>query len=204
VILLASLLAGELHLHAIDAFGRPVDATWTLEDGRALQGGTNPLAAGDYRMAVTAEGFFGETIAITVREDHSSEVQAVLYASLVTLTERRLIIQDRIHFELNQAIIKPESYALLTMIARTLIEHPEVLKVRIEGHADERGSEEFNLDLSQRRAEAVRSFLVRTGVSPERLVATGVGESRPLEEESSEEAWAVNRRVEFHIIERFD
>ncbi len=204
MILLASLLAGELHLHALDAFGRPVDASWTLEDGRTLQEGKNSLEVGDYRMAVTADGFFGETVAITVRDDHSSEVQAVLNASLVTLTWRRLVIHDTIHFELNQALIKPESYALLTMIARTLIEHPEVLKVRIEGHADERGSEEFNLDLSRRRAEAVRSFLVQVGISPERLVAVGYGESRPLEEESGERAWAANRRVEFHITERID
>ncbi len=204
MILLALVLPAELHLQAVDAFGRPIDATWTLESGEELQDGLNTVPPGDLRLAVTAEGFFGETVDLTVREDRAAEVQAVLYASLVTLTDRRLIIHDKVHFETNEAIIKPESFELLNMVARTLVEHPEVLGVRVEGHADERGGDDFNLNLSQRRAEAVRIYLIRAGVGPDRLSAKGWGEQKPLVEESTEEAWAVNRRVEFHITERLD
>lgn len=202
--LLALVLSAELHLQAVDAFGRPIDATWTLESGEELEDGLNTVPPGDLRLAVTAEGFFGETVDLTVREDRAAEVQAVLYASLVTLTDRRLIIHDKVHFETNEAIIKPESFELLNMVARTLVEHPEVLGVRVEGHADERGGDDFNLNLSQRRAEAVRIYLIRAGVGPDRLTAKGWGEQKPLVEESTEEAWAVNRRVEFHITERLD
>ena len=204
MILLALVLPAELHLQAVDAFGRPIDATWTLESGEELQDGLNTVPPGDLRLAVTAEGFFGATVDLTVREDRAAEVQAVLYASLVTLTDRRLIIHDKVHFETNEAIIKPESFELLNMVARTLVEHPEVLGVRVEGHADERGGDDFNLNLSQRRAEAVRIYLIRAGVGPDRLSAKGWGEQKPLVEESTEEAWAVNRRVEFHITERLD
>ena len=202
--MLALLFAADLHLQAVDAFGREIDATWTLESGETLEDGHNEVPVGEYRMAVTAEGFFGETVDVTVRPDGPSEVQAVLYASLVTLTDRRLIIHDKVYFETNKAIIKPESHELLYMVARTLVEHPEVLKVRVEGHADERGGDDFNLQLSQRRAESVRQFLIRAGVAPGRLTAKGWGEQKPLQEASNEEAWAVNRRVEFHITERLD
>ena len=202
--MLALLFAADLHLQAVDAFGREIDATWTLESGETLEDGHNEVPVGAYRMAVTADGFFGETVDVTVRPDGPSEVQAVLYASLVTLTDRRLIIHDKVYFETNKAIIKPESHELLYMVARTLVEHPEVLKVRVEGHADERGGDDFNLQLSQRRAESVRQFLIRSGVAPGRLTAKGWGEQKPLQEASNEEAWAVNRRVEFHITERLD
>ena len=204
MILLALALAAELQLQAVDAFGRPIDATWTLETGETLEDGPNRVPPGELRLAVTAEGFFGETVDLSVREDRPAEVQAVLYASLVTLTDRRLILHDKVHFETNEAIIKPESFELLNMVARTLVEHPEVLGVRVEGHADERGADDFNLALSQRRAEAVRAHLIRAGVGPDRLTAKGWGEQKPLVEESTEEAWAVNRRVEFHITERLD
>jgi OmpA-OmpF porin, OOP family len=204
VLLTGVALAADLHLQAVDAFGREVEATWTLESGELLKQGLNDVPVGNYRMAVTAEGFFGETVELTVRPDMKAEVQAVLYASLVTLTDRRLIIHDKIHFETNLAVIKPESFELLNMIARTLVEHPEVLGVRIEGHADERGGDDFNLDLSHRRAESVRQYLIRAGVGPDRLSAKGFGEERPLNEESNEEAWAANRRVEFHITDRLD
>ncbi len=202
--MLALLFAADLHLQAVDAFGREIDATWTLESGETLEGGHNEVPIGDYRMAVTAEGFFGETVDVSVRPDLPAEVQAVLYASLVTLTDRRLIIHDKVYFETNKAIIKPESHELLYMVARTLVEHPEVLKVRVEGHADERGGDDFNLQLSQRRAESVRRFLIAAGVAPRRLTAKGWGEQKPLEEASNEESWAVNRRVEFHVTERLD
>lgn len=204
MLLIGLALAVDLHLQAVDAFGREVQATWTLESGQVLTQGLNDVQPGEYRMAVTAEGFFGETVEVTLRPDMAGEVQAVLYANLVTLTDRRLIIHDKIHFETNLAVIKPESFELLNMIARTLVEHPEVLGVRIEGHADERGGDSFNLDLSRRRAESVRQYLIRAGVAPDRLSAEGFGEERPLDKESNEEAWAANRRVEFHITDRLD
>ena len=73
--MLALLFAADLHLQAVDAFGRAIDATWTLESGETLEDGHNEVPVGEYRMAVTAEGFFGETVDVTVRPDGPSEVQ---------------------------------------------------------------------------------------------------------------------------------
>lgn len=205
--LLASMVAG-VHLVAVDPFGRPVEeATWTLEDGviaDQMGDGTVDLPPGHYRVAVTAPGFFGQNLEFDVVAGHDSEVQAVLDASLVTLTDRAIVIHDKVYFETNLAVIKPESHELLRQVARVMVEHPELLEIRVEGHADERGGDDFNLDLSHRRAQAVRQFLIAQGVSPSRLVAKGFGESQPVAEGHDEAAWEQNRRVEFIITERLD
>jgi peptidoglycan-associated lipoprotein len=73
------------------------------------------------------------------------------------------------------------------------------LSIRIEGHADERGSDEYNLALSNRRAIAAMRYLVNQGIAQERLEAVGYGEERPLDSAETEAAWAKNRRDEFRI-----
>jgi peptidoglycan-associated lipoprotein len=71
------------------------------------------------------------------------------------------------------------------------------VRITLEGHADERGTEEYNLQLSNRRAEAVKRYLTTLGVRAGSLETTGYGEARPAENGSNESAWAANRRVEF-------
>jgi peptidoglycan-associated lipoprotein len=73
------------------------------------------------------------------------------------------------------------------------------IRVRIEGHADERGSLEYNLALGLRRANAVRDYLVGFGIDAGRLMTETAGEDQPLDPASNEGAWAVNRRAEFRI-----
>lgn len=199
---------GELALVAVDPFGRPVDATWTNESGQVLLDkqaiGSLLVNAGHYRLAVTAEGFFGTTVEVDVGSEQRSEVQVMLDASLVTLTERAIVIHDVIHFETDRAVIQPESFELLRQVARVIIEHPELLLVSVEGHADSRGDDAYNLDLSARRAKAVETFLIQQSVSATRLRSQGFGETRPLVNEETEEAWAKNRRVEFIVVKRAD
>lgn len=199
---------GELALVAVDPYGRPVDATWTLEGGKEILKkqamGSLQVAPGPYRLAVTAEGFFGTTVEVDVRSGERSEVQAMLDASLVTLTERAIVIHDVIHFETDKAVILPESFDLLRQVARVIIEHPELLLISVEGHADSRGDDAYNLDLSARRAKAVETFLIGQAVSPTRLRSQGFGEARPIVAEETEEAWAKNRRVEFIVVKRAD
>jgi len=74
------------------------------------------------------------------------------------------------------------------------------IRLRIDGHADERGSVEYNLALGLRRANAAKQFLVGFGLDESRFETQTFGESRPLDPRSNEEAWAKNRRAEFHII----
>ena len=73
------------------------------------------------------------------------------------------------------------------------------LSLRIEGHADERGSDEYNLALSQRRSAAAKRFLAGLGISADRVETVGYGEEQPLDQEESEAAWARNRRDEFRV-----
>lgn len=104
-----------------------------------------------------------------------------------------------IEFDFDRATIRPESYPLLERIADAMKTHPS-LQIEIRGHTDDRGSDEYNLRLSQRRAEAVVEALVHMGVERSRLRAVGFGKSRPLVDNTTEENRARNRRTEFVII----
>lgn len=105
-------------------------------------------------------------------------------------------------FETAKAVIKSESFGLLDEVAEVIVDHPELLKVRVEGHTDTRGSAAYNKGLSQARAESVVDYLTDRGVAPERLEAVGYGEDRPLVKERSEIDRAQNRRVESYVVER--
>ncbi|MCD6499099.1 MAG: OmpA family protein [Deltaproteobacteria bacterium] len=120
----------------------------------------------------------------------------------VRVTSRGIVILDKIFFVTNKAIIKPVSYPLLDAIAETLQDQPEILLVEIQGHTDERGSDQYNYQLSDRRANSVRQYLVGKGVDPKRLVAKGYGESRPKCRQHTPACWSQNRRVEFIILKR--
>ncbi len=121
----------------------------------------------------------------------------------VTLSEHGLEIRDKIYFALDSAEIEPRSYPLLERIAEVLEQHPELTRIEVEGHTDDRGDRAYNLDLSQRRARAVLEFLVtRGGIARERLVARGYGADRPIvANPSTPEEQARNRRVEIRIPE---
>jgi OOP family OmpA-OmpF porin len=91
------------------------------------------------------------------------------------------------------------SYPLLGRLAKLLWKHPEYVHISIEGHADSRGTEEYNQNLSERRAASVRAFLIRSGVEPGRLSSKGFGSTKPIVDKDSEDAWLLNRRVEFVV-----
>ena len=123
-------------------------------------------------------------------------------AKRVFISRGKIQILDKIYFEYNKAVIRPESYAILYEVAATLKANPQILKVEIQGHTDSRGSDSYNLDLSDRRAASVRTFLIEKGaVESGRLTSKGYGETQPLEARDDEQAWAKNRRVEFVIQE---
>ncbi len=120
----------------------------------------------------------------------------------VVVTDTKIEILDKVYFEYNKAVIKPESYPILDAVAATLEGNPDILLVEIQGHTDERGSDSYNLDLSDRRAAAVRKYLIDKGIDPGRLQSQGYGESQPVDRRHNEEAWAKNRRSEFLILKR--
>ncbi len=128
------------------------------------------------------------------------ELEMNLQIIMDTLYKEIIILPD-IHFEFDKAIIKPESYPILDSVAQWLKENPNMI-VEIAGHTDSIGSAEYNLSLSRRRAEAVRQYLIKKGISPHRLYARGYGETQPIADNGTEEGRAKNRRVEIRVIRK--
>jgi peptidoglycan-associated lipoprotein len=105
------------------------------------------------------------------------------------------VAQRVIYFDFDNADIRPEYRDVLANHAQYAATNPS-MKVRLEGHADERGSREYNIGLGERRAQAVRRALMLQGTGDAQLVTVSYGEERPAESGSDEAAWAKNRRVE--------
>jgi peptidoglycan-associated lipoprotein len=109
--------------------------------------------------------------------------------------EQRLLDQLVVYFDYDEIEIRSEFNAMLAAHGRRLAQNPRTM-VRLEGHADERGSREYNIGLGERRAQAVRRVLMLQGAAGEQLSTVSYGEERPAAVGSDEEAWGLNRRVE--------
>lgn len=103
-------------------------------------------------------------------------------------------VGDRIFFDLDSAVLLPDARRTLERQAEWLGLYPE-LRLVIEGHCDERGTREYNLALGERRANAVREYLITYGIAPSRLRTISYGKERPYALGHDEEAWALNRRA---------
>ena len=120
---------------------------------------------------------------------------------LVILEDTQITILEKVYFETDSAIIKSRSFPLLDAVAATLNASPQITLVEIQGHADERGSDGYNIKLTRARAASVMNALIERGVIKERLRSGGYGERCPVDPKHNATAWERNRRVEFKIIE---
>ncbi|MEO0086504.1 MAG: OmpA family protein [candidate division WOR-3 bacterium] len=153
------------------------------------------LPGGTYTAIVTSEGYIAQTAPIVVEKDKAQEKNFYLVKKGMVITLRG------IYFDFNKATIRPESYPVLDSAAQILKDNPKII-VEIQGHTDNIGSAEYNKKLSLRRAQAVVNYFVqRHGVDIKRLRAVGYGEEKPIADNATEEGRALNRRVEFVIIE---
>lgn len=107
-------------------------------------------------------------------------------------------VGDRVFFDFDSSELKPQARSTTEALAAWMNEHPEVA-LTIEGHADERGTREYNLALGDRRANAVRDYLAALGISGNRLNTISYGKERPAVPGSNESAWAQNRRAVFVV-----
>jgi len=124
----------------------------------------------------------------------------------VEKNRQRLLLYGRstpplkaIFFDFDSYSIREDMKPRLKEAARYLMDHPAV-RIELQGNCDERGSSEYNLALGEKRALAVKRYLVNLGISPERLETVSFGEERPLDPGHNERAWALNRRVDLVII----
>jgi peptidoglycan-associated lipoprotein len=109
-----------------------------------------------------------------------------------------MFLNDDIYFEFDSSTLTSEAQLLLKKKAEWLQNNPEVMST-IEGHCDDRGTNEYNLALGDRRATSAKTFLVDLGVSASRLTTISYGEERPVDPGKNEDAWAKNRRCHFTI-----
>ena len=106
-----------------------------------------------------------------------------------------------VHFDFDKATLKPEAKSVLDQAAALLQKHERVV-VEVAGHTDSVGSDEYNMGLSDRRANSVKDYLTAKGVKASRLSAHGYGESRPVASNDTDEGRAENRRVELIVLDR--
>lgn len=132
------------------------------------------------------------------------EPVAVAVAEVVTehaaLKAGRIELKGAVYFETSKAVLQARSFPLLDEVVTVMKAHPEVVKVRIEGHTDDRGGQAFNQPLSEARAKSVKAYLERGGIASERLEAMGFGQSKPLVPNATTEGREQNRRVEFIVL----
>ncbi len=135
----------------------------------------------------------------TIKEPELTEEEIFRMKSLEELNRESPL--QRIHFDFDKYFIREDAKPVLERNAQWLKKFPSV-KILIEGHCDERGTEEYNMALGEKRAKSTMNYLISLGISPDRIKIISYGKSRPLDPGHNEEAWALNRRADFVIIEK--
>lgn len=120
----------------------------------------------------------------------------------VEVKDDRIDVSETIQFEFSSSRISADSHGVLDELADAITKHPEIKKLRIEGHTDNQGDAPHNLKLSKKRAAAVLKYLVEKGVDRFRLDAEGFGQTKPIAKNETEEGRAQNRRVAFVITKK--
>ncbi len=185
-----------------DSAGKELSITADSSGGFRFEG----VAPGDGEITVDATDYLAYVDKATVKVRQEATFDPIIRHkpknSLVTLGATEITIKQQVQFALDQDVILPESTPLLLEIADVLIKNPRVKRVEVQGHTDNTGTPEHNQDLSDRRAASVRNWLVQHGVTPDRLVAKGYGQTKPLVPNVTTANKAKNRRVQFIILDQ--
>ena len=137
-----------------------------------------------------------ETAAVPEEETEIVEIEE----EVVDLPVEVISNLSNIYFEFDKSVLSTEAIEELKEIGAWLLENPNT-KIRIEGNCDERGTDEYNLALGERRARSAKNFLVSLGVASEKVITISFGEENPADPGHNEMAWAKNRRDEFNIVD---
>lgn len=152
----------------------------------------------NYGIAVQREGYLFHSENFNLPAD--AEYQEVTKdIPLKKIEIGNAIVLKNIFFDFDKATLRPESFNELDRLVQLLTENPTI-KVEISAHTDSKGSDEYNLKLSQKRAESVVNYLIGKGIAASRLIAKGYGETQPIDTNDTEEGRQNNRRVEFKIV----
>lgn len=156
-------------------------------------------ALGTYRLAASAEGYLNATDSAEVADEETTPVIKDLYLQPIEvgLTVRL----KNIYFDFDKTTLKSESFVELNKVVDFLKSNPTV-EIEISGHTDSKGSDDYNLNLSQGRSQSVVDYIVSQGIDAFRLTAHGYGESNPIDTNDTEAGRANNRRVEFTVVKK--
>ncbi|HRE12153.1 MAG TPA: OmpA family protein, partial [Ignavibacteria bacterium] len=135
---------------------------------------------------------------LTAQNEFSELTVDIVLQSLKSL-QNAAIVLNNIYFDFDRSDLQQGSFVELDRVVKFLNDNPGV-NIEISAHTDSKGSEDYNLTLSQKRAESVVAYLAGAGIDPARLVAKGYGESVPVADNSTEEGSAKNRRVEMKVL----
>jgi OmpA-OmpF porin, OOP family len=156
----------------------------------------------DEDTGIAVGGASGAAIGALLCADHTPEPEPVAEPEPMPEPEpapvqefEPVVLSSEVTFAFDSAEIRPGAHQTLQDVATTLRDNPD-LRVRIEGHTDSVGSPQYNVGLSQRRADSVRDFLVSQGIAEDRMTTRGYGEERPVATNETDEGRAQNRRVE--------
>lgn len=179
--------------------------TEVVADGEGLFAALD-LPPGTYQVQVDADGYLMQVAAVEVVSNETATPTVVLVPKpkrqLVEVKENEIVIRQQINFATGSADIARSSEPLMRQIADVFMRNTHIERVEIQGHTDSTGKREFNVQLSQDRADAVREWLIGAGIAPSRMVARGYGPDHALRPNNSAANRAANRRVQFIIKER--
>ncbi len=164
---------------------------------------TITLAVGSkYSYYAEKTGYYSVSNDVDLTEEKSfgEKTVDIIMVSIKSLQESEAPIKlNNIYFDFDRYELKPESFSELDRLFKFLNDNPEI-KIEISAHTDSKGSDEYNLELSQKRAESVVNYLIANGINSDRLIAKGYGESQPIADNETEAGMAQNRRVEMKIV----
>ncbi len=154
---------------------------------------------GTYRFTASAEGYLNATDSVEVVDEETTPIIKDFYLQPIEvgLTVRL----KNIYFDFDKTTLKKESFTELNKVVDFLKSNPSV-EIEISGHTDSKGSDEYNLNLSQGRSQSVVDYIVSQGIDAYRLTAHGYGESKPIDTNDTDEGRANNRRVEFTVVKK--
>jgi len=170
----------------------PIVKTVTVPGPAQPLGGGNPLPGGN-----PGGGGTGPTI-VEIPQDPLNQALGNNFSGN-DIEDRDTFLAQMVHFDYDSSSVKPSDLTKVEIVAQHLIQNP-THKLMIEGHCDERGTEDYNISLGERRALAVVDELVRLGISQERVRTTSYGEKVPMADGATEEAFSQNRRGEFVLL----
>jgi outer membrane protein OmpA-like peptidoglycan-associated protein len=196
------VLASEDKIQIEDTIFDPLREDYEIKEFYLAEDSLYSYAVGEYNSLIETYGVYGDVVE---KGFTSAKVQTYMLAELPTEViakiNRDFAELADANFEFNKTEVSENSYPILDRVVKIMMENPD-LAMEIAAHTDNIGSFEFNMELSQQRAQSIVQYLISKGVDNIRLIGKGYGESRPIETNSTEEGRMNNRRVEFIILNK--